>query len=244
VTNGQTCISVSSGLAANAKTGRHSHGDFRLRSTRLGPWLTQLGRPSKRPAWGIYPQVGRSHESRLRTERNHSADGTETELTFKLEQLHGRRASHRGGFRLSFTDVKPPVEGGPSFLRRFAPSWQRLLRSETRRQGERVPGGSMSSASKPRRQLPLWPRGTGWCMPRRQNFMADGSHRPGAMRPGSHAQNAADIRKAPATSSNPGSVSCVAGAFPRSSKLPANHVEGARRGGRLAKWKLRPPRTR
>ena len=178
-------------------------------------------------AWGIYPQVGRSHEAVYEL-KDTLGDSGETELTFKLEHLHG--GGHLiGRFRLSFTAAAPPVKVGvvPSALRSIlaTPSEKRtpqqsrelathVFREQTEAALAALPAAQMVYAAA-------------------SNFTADGSHKPSAMPRPVHMLKRGDIRK-PGDLVEPGSVSCVPG-LPEKFELPANHVESLRRAA-LAKW--------
>ncbi|MBI3852753.1 MAG: DUF1553 domain-containing protein [Verrucomicrobia bacterium] len=62
-------------------------------------------------AWGIYPEVGKSHLAVFETKESIGFDGGTT-LTFVLDQQHGR--SHLiGRFRLSVTTAPRPVKANP-----------------------------------------------------------------------------------------------------------------------------------
>src|SRR5205823_12259613 len=62
-------------------------------------------------AWGIYPEVGRSHQAVFEIKEAIQNDGG-TILTFTLDQVHGR--SHLiGRFRISATAAPPPVRAVP-----------------------------------------------------------------------------------------------------------------------------------
>ncbi|HEY3789225.1 MAG TPA: DUF1549 and DUF1553 domain-containing protein, partial [Urbifossiella sp.] len=178
-------------------------------------------------AWGIYPQVGRSHEAVY--ELKQPLDGaSDTELSFKLEQLHG--GGHLiGRFRLSWTDAAIPVKVGA-----VSPAIRAILATPSEK---RTPQQSRELALHVFREqteaalAALPPAQIVYAAS--SNFKADGSHRPSAMPRPVHMLKRGDIRK-PGELVEPGSVSCVPG-LPEKFELPANHAEGARRAA-LAKW--------
>jgi hypothetical protein len=187
------------------------------------------GKPTT--AWGIYPQVGKPHEAVFEF-REPVGDGSETELTFRLAQLHG--GGHLiGRFRLSVTAAMPPVKVGvvPAAIRavlatpadKRTPQQARELAAHVFR--ERV---TAELESLPAPQV---------VYAAAANFTPDGSHKPTPMPRSVHVLKRGDIRK-PAEVAEPGSVSCLPG-MPGLFDLPANHAEGARRAA-LAKWVADP----
>ena len=178
-------------------------------------------------AWGIYPQVGKAHEAVFEL-KEPLGDGTEVELTFRLEQLHG--GGHLiGRFRLSLTTAAPPlkVAAVPQAIRTIlalpaekrTPEQSRelaahVLHEQTAAELAALPVPAMVYAAAP-------------------NFTADGSHKPAAMPRVVHMLKRGDIRK-PGEVAEPGSVSCLPG-LPDTFELPPNHAEGMRRAA-LAKW--------
>jgi hypothetical protein len=176
-------------------------------------------------AWGIYPQVGKSHEAVFELKEPLAADA---DLVVKLEQLHG--GGHLiGRFRLSTTDAPPPVKVGgaaPAIRAILAvpadkrtPQQSRELaihvfRERTTAAIAALPSPAMVYAAAP-------------------NFTPDGSHKPSAMPRPVRMLKRGDIRK-PGDLVEPGALACLPG-LAESFDLPANHGEGARRAA-LANW--------
>lgn len=182
---------------------------------------------NKTTAWGIYPQVGKPHEAVFEFAEPVGGEG-ETELTFTLAQLHG--GGHLiGRFRLSVTDVAPPVKIAviPPTLRAIlaTPSDKRtdeqnrvlalhVLKEQTTAELAALPAPAMAYAAAP-------------------NFMTDGSHRPTPTPREVRVLKRGDIRK-PGAVMEPGALSLLPklqGDF----DLPKGHTEGDRRAA-LAKW--------
>src|SRR5262249_45059072 len=142
----------------------------------------------------------------------------ETELTIRLEQLHG--GGHLiGRFRLSVTDAAPPVKVSvvPTGLRAIlaTPADKRtpqqtrepavhVLREQTQTELAGLPAPAQVYAAAP-------------------NFAVDGSHKPSPTPRVVHLLKRGDIRKL-GDVAEPGTVSCVPG-LP-SFDLPANAAEG------------------
>jgi hypothetical protein len=178
-------------------------------------------------AWGIYPQVGRAHEAVYELKAP-LGDGNATDLSIKLEQLHG--GGHLiGRFRLSITTAAAPVKVGavPAAIRAIlaTPVETRtpeqsselavhVFREETEAALAALPAPRMVYAAASR-------------------FTPDGSHKPSATPRPVHMLKRGDIRK-PGDLVEPGSVSCIP-ALPEKFELPPGHAEGARRAA-LAKW--------
>ena len=178
-------------------------------------------------AWGIYPQIGRSHEAVYEL-KDALGDGSDTELSFKLEQLHG--GGHLiGRFRLSITNMPPPVKVGlvPSAIRAIlAVPAEKRTPEQTRELAVHVfrEQTTAAIAALPTPQM---------VYAAASNFTPDGTHKPSAMPRPVHLLKRGDIRK-PGDLVEPGSVSCIA-ELPEKFDLPAKHLEGARRAA-LAKW--------
>ncbi|MBP3957896.1 DUF1549 domain-containing protein [Gemmata sp. G18] len=178
-------------------------------------------------AWGIYPQVGKSHEAVFELAEPVTAEG-ETELTFALEQIHG--GGHLiGRFRLSITDAPPPVKATalPTNLQAIlatAPANRteaqvrelalHVLKEQASAELTALPAPAMVYAAAP-------------------NFTADGSHRPTPAPREVRMLKRGDIRK-PGEEVEPGALSLVP-KLPGEFDLLKNHTEGDRRAA-LAKW--------
>jgi len=175
-------------------------------------------------AWGIYPEVGKPHEGVFEFAEAVGGEG-ETELTFKLEQLHG--GGHLiGRFRLSVTTAAAPVKVATvppalrailavPFEKRTAMQLRALathvLREQATHELASLPAPGMVYAAAP-------------------NFVTDGSHRPTTVPRAVHMLKRGDIRK-PGVAVEPGALACVPATF----ELPKNPTEGDRRAS-LAAW--------
>ncbi len=171
-------------------------------------------------AWGIYPQVGKSHEGVF--ELSEAIGDGETELTFKLEQLHG--GGHLiGRFRLSVTAAELPIKVSvlPPAIRAILaiPAAKRtaeqthalalhVLRKQTATELAAQPAPANAYVAAP-------------------NFIADGSHKPTPMPREVHMLKRGDIRK-PGEKVEPGALGCLPG-FSGEFDLPKNATEGDRR---------------
>jgi hypothetical protein len=178
-------------------------------------------------AWGIYPQVGRSHEAVFELAEPVGGDG-ETELTVALAQLHG--GGHLiGRFRLSLTAAPPPVKvtALPSELRAIlaTPAANRtarqvrelslhVLKEQAAAELAALPAPALVYAAAP-------------------NFLADGTHRPTPTPREVRVLKRGDIRK-PGARVEPGALSLLP-KLPGEFDLPEGHSEGARRAA-LANW--------
>ncbi|HVL12344.1 MAG TPA: DUF1549 domain-containing protein, partial [Gemmata sp.] len=178
-------------------------------------------------AWGIYPQVGKSHEAVF--ELGSAVGGeVETELVIKLEQLHG--GGHLlGRFRVSLTTAELPVKvaGLPQVIRTIlaTPAGKRhaeqrralaahVLKEHTSRELTALPAPAMVYAAAP-------------------NFTADGTHKPVAAPREVRMLKRGDIRK-PGDLVDPGALACLPGVR-ADFELPKSPTEGDRRAA-LAKW--------
>ncbi|MFO0826217.1 MAG: DUF1549 domain-containing protein [Gemmataceae bacterium] len=182
-------------------------------------------------AWGIYPQVGKSHEAVFELSEATAAQG-ETELVIKLEQLHG--GGHLiGKFRLSLTSAALPVKVAavpPALRTILATSAEKrtpgqklelakhLLREQTTRELGTLPAEAMVYAAAP-------------------NFKPDGSHKPSMAPREVRMLKRGDIRK-PGEVVDPGALACMP-KFSGEFALPMTHTEGDRRAA-LAKWLSSP----
>jgi hypothetical protein len=182
-------------------------------------------------AWGIYPQVGKPHEAVFELSEPAGGDG-ETELVFKLEQLHG--GGHLiGRFRLSVTSAEAPVKVSavPTAVQavlatpreKRTPEQTRtlalhVLKEQTTRELAALPPTAKVYAAAP-------------------NFTPDGTHRPTPIPREVHLLKRGDIRK-PGETVEPAALACVSGVRPEFA-LPKNHTEGERRAA-LAKWLTSP----
>jgi hypothetical protein len=182
-------------------------------------------------AWGIYPQVGRSHEAVFELSEAAGGEG-ETELVFKLQQLHG--SGHLiGRFRMAVTSVAPPVKVAavspavrailtvPAEKRTAEQSHilaTHVLREQTVAELAALPAPAMVYAAAP-------------------NFVPDGTHKPTSMPREVHVLKRGDIRK-PGDLVDPGTIGCLSGL---SGKLDLSNTsaEGVRRSA-LAKWLTSP----
>jgi hypothetical protein len=178
-------------------------------------------------AWGIYPQVGKSHEAVFELG---SAVGkeVETELVIKLEQLHG--GGHLiGRFRVSLTSAELPVKvaGVSEVIRtilatpadkRFMEQRRTLaahvLKEQASRELSSLPAPAMVYAAAP-------------------NFAADGTHKPVAAPREVRVLKRGDIRK-PGDLVDPGALACLPG-LRADFELPKSPTEGDRRAA-LARW--------
>ncbi|MDB5312861.1 MAG: hypothetical protein JWO38_7063 [Gemmataceae bacterium] len=178
-------------------------------------------------AWGIYPQVGKSHEAVFEL-KTPVGDGRETEITFRLAQLHG--GGHLiGRFRLSVTTAASPVKVSvvPPALREVlatpsakrTPQQVRELAAHVYREKLATELAALPAAHNTYAAAP--------------NFTADGSHRPPPSPRVVHLLKRGDIRK-PGEAVGPGALTCLPGVSD-TFDLPETHIEGARRAA-LAKW--------
>jgi hypothetical protein len=178
-------------------------------------------------AWGIYPQVGKSHEGVFEFARA-VGDGGETDLTFRLAQLHG--GGHLvGRFRLSVTTAPPPVAAAA-----VPPAIRAVLATPAEK---RTPPQTRELAAHVFRERAVLALGS---LPAPQvvyagspNFTADGGHRPPPTPRPVHLLKRGDIRK-PGDEVVPGALACLPG-LPEQFDLPEKHIEGARRAA-LARW--------
>ncbi len=182
-------------------------------------------------AWGIYPQVGTAHEAVFELSEPVSGAG-ESELTFKLEQLHG--GGHLiGRFRLSFTSADLPVKVTPvppalrailavPVEKRMPPQLRELglhvLREQITTDLAALPAAAKVYAAA-------------------SNFTQDGSHKPTATPRPVHVLKRGDIRRE-GPLAEPSSISCIPG-LPGKFDLASTHTEGDRRAA-LAKWLTEP----
>ncbi|MFO0804822.1 MAG: DUF1549 and DUF1553 domain-containing protein [Gemmataceae bacterium] len=176
-------------------------------------------------AWGIYPQVGKSHEAVFELKEPLAG---ENELVFKLDQLHG--GGHLiGRFRLSITEAAPPVKVGalPAAIRdALAVPAEKRTPQQTRELASFIRKEQLTAAIE---ALPapatVYAAGS--------NFAADGSHRPSPVPRPVRMLKRGNIRT-PGDLVEPGPLALLPG-MPDQFELPANHTEGARRAA-LAKW--------
>jgi hypothetical protein len=182
-------------------------------------------------AWGIYPQVGKSHEAVFELSEAAGGEG-ETELVFKLQQLHG--SGHLiGRFRLAFSSAAPPVRVAavsPAVRAILAlPAEKRsteqvrtlaayVLREQTVADLAALPKPAMVYAAAP-------------------NFIPDGTHKPISTPREVHILKRGDIRK-PGELVDPGTIGCLSGL---SGKLDVvkTPTDSDRRAA-LAKWLTSP----
>ena len=182
-------------------------------------------------AWGIYPQVGKSHEAVFELSEPVAAEG-ESELTFKLEQLHG--GGHLiGRFRLSITSADVPVKAAPvpPALRTIlvVPAAKRT-EQQTRELGLYVLREQINTelAALPPPAMAYAAAG---------DFKPDGSHKPTATPRPVHVLKRGDIRRQ-GVLVEPAAISCLPGVSGKFD-LAATHTEGDRRSA-LAKWLSEP----
>jgi hypothetical protein len=176
-------------------------------------------------AWGIYPQVGKSHEAVFELKE---PLGGENELVFKLDQLHG--GGHLiGRFRLSITEAAPPVKVGvlsAAIRAALAVPAEKRTPQQSRELAVHIRREQLTAAIE---ALPapatVYAAGS--------NFTADGSHRPSPMPRPVRILKRGNIRT-PGELVDPGPLALLPG-MPDAFDLPANHPEGARRAA-LAKW--------
>ncbi|MBA4191721.1 MAG: hypothetical protein C0467_27390 [Planctomycetaceae bacterium] len=178
-------------------------------------------------AWGIYPQVGKSHEAVFQLAEVTGGDG-ETELVVKLEQLHG--GGHLiGKFRLSFTSTALPVKAAavPPALRAILaiPAAKRTPAQRTelaRHVLQEQTADELSALPPPAKVYAAAP-----------NFTPDGSHKPSPVPREVRMLKRGDIRK-PGEVVEPGALACMP-KFSGEFELPKTHTEGDRRAA-LARW--------
>jgi hypothetical protein len=180
-------------------------------------------------AWGIYPQVGKPHEAVFELKEPPAA---ETEITFRLEQLHG--GGHLiGRFRLSVTTAAPPVR-----VSAIPPKVQVILATPAEK---RTPQQARELAAHVLREQTTAELGAlpapAVVYAAAANFTPDGSHKPTPTPRTVRVLKRGDIRK-PGGVAEPGSVSCLPG-LPGRFELPKDHAEGARRAA-LAEWLTSP----
>jgi hypothetical protein len=178
-------------------------------------------------AWGIYPQVGKSHEAMFELSEPLSGQN-ETELTFQLEQLHG--GGHLiGRFRLSITSADLPVKVAP-----VPPALRAILVTPAaKRTSQQVHDLALhvlrEQISAELAALPPAAR----VYAAAANFTPDGSHKPTAMPRPVHVLKRGDIRReGPLV--EPAAISCLPG-LPGKLDLASMQSEGDRRAA-LAKW--------
>jgi hypothetical protein len=174
-------------------------------------------------AWGIYPEVGKSHFG-IYPLKTPVGNGSETTYTVELPQLHG--GGHLiGRFRLSATiaPVTANLASGPALLdvppaQRNEAQWQELglhfLREKTTQALAQLPPQQLTYAAAP-------------------DFLADASHKPVAMARPVHLLKRGEIQRK-GDEVVPGPLSCLE-SLPANFDLPPGHREGARRAA-LAEW--------
>jgi hypothetical protein len=182
---------------------------------------------NKATAWGIYPQVGKPHETVFELSEVILGD-EKAEVKFALEQLHG--GGHLiGRFRLSVTDAAPPLKPVvlPAAIRTT------LATSATKRTEQQSRELALfvlkEKASAELAALPA-PATVYAAAP---NFKPDGSHRPTPAPREVRMLKRGDIRK-PGEAVTPGAPSLLP-KLPGEFHLPQGHSEGDRRAA-LAKW--------
>lgn len=176
-------------------------------------------------AWGIYPQIGKSHEAVFELKEPLAG---EHELVFKLDQLHG--GGHLiGRFRLSITEAAPPVKVGvlPAAIRAaLATPAEKRTPQQNRELAIHVHKERLTAAIE---ALPA----PATVFAAGSNFAADGSHRPSPMPRPVHMLKRGNIRT-PGDLVDPGPLALLPG-LPDHFELPEKHTEGVRRAA-LAKW--------
>jgi hypothetical protein len=182
-------------------------------------------------AWGIYPQVGKSHEAVFELSEPLTGQ-SESELTFKMEQLHG--GGHLiGRFRLSITSADLPVKVAP-----VPPALRTILATPV---AKRTPQQVHDLALQVLREqtaaelAALPPASRVYAAA--ANFTPDGSHKPTATPRPVHVLKRGDIRReGPLV--EPASISCLPGLSGKL-ELASTQREGDRRAA-LAKWLTEP----
>jgi len=176
-------------------------------------------------AWGIHPQVGRSHEAVFELKEPLAG---EVELVFNLDQLHG--GGHLvGRFRLSITDAPLPVKVGrvpPAIRAVLATPAERRTAVQLRELAAHVFRERTLAAIE---ALPT----TAMVFAASANFATDGGHRPSPTPRPVRLLKRGDIRK-PGELVEPGPLGCLP-ELPDDFDLPKEHGEGARRAA-LANW--------
>jgi mono/diheme cytochrome c family protein len=182
-------------------------------------------------AWGIYPEVGKSHVAVFETKEDAGLDGG-TALTFVLDQLHG--GGHLiGRFRLSVTTAPRPVKAHP-----FPAKMMKILATapEQRTEQDRIELAAFFRKQQIEDKLKTLPP------PRlvysaANDFTPDGSFIPAKTPRPVHVLKRGDIHR-PGETATPGALGCVSG-LPARFRLDDPNNEGARRAA-LARWMTDP----
>ena len=182
-------------------------------------------------AWGIYPQVGKSHHGIFELKENVGHEGG-TRWTFTLEQKHG--GGHLiGRPRISITTAPRPVRASPlpgDIAKALAvPA---AARSDDQKR-ELTLHFLKEKVTKALAALPAPQR----VFVAAGNFLPDGSHRPVATPRPVHLLKRGEITK-PGELATPGALSSVT-AIPARFNLPKPDAEGDRRAA-LARWLSHP----
>ncbi|MEO8426557.1 MAG: DUF1549 and DUF1553 domain-containing protein [Verrucomicrobiota bacterium] len=182
-------------------------------------------------AWGIYPEVGKSHLAAFETKEDAGVEGG-AKLTFVLEQKHG--GGHLiGRLRLSATTASRPVRANP-----FPETISKILATaaEQRSDEQRIELAAYYRREQLDKELAALPP------PRivyagASDFIPDASFKPVRVPRPIYVLKRGDINK-PGELASPGALACVS-TVPSRFELSDPSDEGSRRAA-LAKWIVDP----
>jgi hypothetical protein len=180
-------------------------------------------------AWGIYPQVGKSHVAVFEIGEPIAFDSPVT-FTVKLEQVHG--GGHLvGRVRLSVTSAPGPLPAQVELLpREISEILQTPVAERTTRQRAALAAHVLlEQADRDLAALPPQQK----VYAATNQFQADGSFRPAITPRAVHVLARGDINK-PGAAAEPGALACLTGLESRFGLDDPNH-EGSRRVA-LARW--------
>lgn len=182
---------------------------------------------NEKTAWGIYPQVGKSHEAIFKLKAPAKFKGG-TRLTFKLAQLHG--GQHLiGRFRLSVTTAV-----GPIHINQLPTSITDVLTTpnEKRNDDQRRLLATYVTRSHLQEQIDKLPTHQ-HVYAIASTFKPDGGHKPSNGPRLVHVLHRGDIRR-PGEVAKPGALDCVQ-SLPSTFDSAADQSEASRRAA-LADW--------
>ena len=180
-------------------------------------------------AWGIYPNVGQSHEAVFELGEAISHDGPII-VTLKLQQTHG--GGHLiGRLRIAFGSMPPPLEiNGAPLASELAAAIAIPVESRTDAQ-KCLLAGHVLSLKVDQQLESLPPQQPLYCGT--NQFQAEGGHRPASQPRVIHVLDRGDINS-PGVLATPGTLQCLPGLSGRF-LLDNPQDEGARRAA-LARW--------
>ncbi len=180
-------------------------------------------------AWGIYPEVGKSHLAVFEFAEPISVSADET-LAVRLEQIHGR-GHVIGRVRLSVTSVPSPLPVQADVLPAQITAILGTPAAERTEQDRAALAGFVLLERAARDLAALPPQQKVYVAT--NDYQPDGSFRPAATPRPVHLLRRGDINK-PEGTAQPGALACVNGLQSRFALADPNH-EGLRRVA-LARW--------